>query len=66
MNFHPDLHHQYALDRQQRLLADAAATRLAGAVPARTRILHLLRRAPVRPEPAHPCPPVGAPLTERG
>lgn len=55
MNWHPDLHHQYAVDRRQRLLADAAATRLAGAVPARARIAHLLRRTPVRPVAAQPC-----------
>ena len=66
MNWHPDLHHQYALDRQQRLLADAAATRLAGSVPGRSRILHLLRRSPARPEAAQPCGQVGRPLTERG
>ena len=56
MNWHPDLH----------LLADPAATRLAGVLPARTRILHLLRRSPVRLEPASPCPPVSRPLAERG
>ena len=60
MNWHSDLHQQYVLDRQQRLLADAAANRLAGAVPARTRILHLLGRSPV--EPARPCPPISRPL----
>ena len=63
MNWHPDLHHQYALDRQQRLLTDAAATRLAGSVPARTRILHLLRR---KPEAAAPPVRAARPLTERG
>ena len=62
----PDLHHQYALDRQQGLLADAAATRLAGSVPARSRILHLLRRSPVRPDSVTPCGRVGGPLAERG
>ena len=66
MNWHTDLQHQYALDRQLRLLADAAATRLAGAVPARTRILHLLRRSPLLTDAASPCGQLGRPLAERG
>ena len=66
MNWHHDLHHQYVLDRQQRLLTDAAATRMAGSVPARTRILHLLRRPAHKPEAATPPVRTARPLTERG
>ena len=66
MNWPSDLHHQYALDRQQRLLGEAAAARLVRAAPARTRIRHLLTRSSGRPDAALPCPPVGAPLTDRG
>jgi hypothetical protein len=66
VNWHPDLHHQYALDRQQRLLADAAATRLAGGVPARSRIAHLLRRRHDRPEAAPPRAGAARPAAERG
>ena len=39
-----DIHHQYALERQQRLRDEAAAHRLAGSVPARDRAAALLRR----------------------
>lgn len=66
MNWPPDQLHQFAFDRQQRLLDEAAAARLVGGVPARTRILHLLKRSPDRREAAPPCPPVGAPFPERG
>ncbi len=64
MIWHPDVYHQYAVDRRQQLLADAAAARLAGSVPARTRILQLLRRSPARPDTAAPCGQVGGPLAE--
>lgn len=66
MNWPSDLHHQYAFDRQQRLLGEAAAARLVGAAPARTRLLRLLKRSAGRPVAAPPCPPVGAPLADRG
>ena len=45
MQLTTDLHYQYALDRQQRLRAEAAAHQLAGAIPARTRVARFLRRA---------------------
>ena len=45
MQLTTDLHYQYALDRQQRLRAEAAARRLAGATPAHTRVARFLRRA---------------------
>lgn len=45
MNLNPYLHHEYALDRQRRLQAEAAASRLAGSVRARTRIALLPRRS---------------------
>ena len=62
MNLNPDLHHHYALDRQQRLRDEAAAHRLAEAIPARTRIARLLRRATDR---QHAAGPVGKALTQR-
>jgi hypothetical protein len=66
MNLHSDLHHHYALDRQQRLRAEAAAHRLAERIPARTRIARLLRRATDRQDVAPaPCGPVGKALTQR-
>ena len=68
MNWPADIQHQLALDRHQRLLGEAAAARLVGgsSTPARTRILRLLKRSTVgRAAAHHPCPPVGAPLTER-
>ena len=45
MNLNPELHHRYALDRQQRLRDEAAAHRLAERIPTRTRIARLLRNA---------------------
>ena len=66
MNLNPDLHHQYALERQQRLRHEAAAHTLADRVPARTRIARLLRRAPDRPDEARAASgPVGKALTQR-
>ena len=66
MNWPPDIQHQYAADRQQRLLAEADAARLVGggSTPARTRILRRLKRSPTRVAAAPPCPPIGTPLTE--
>jgi hypothetical protein len=52
MNMNPDLHHRYALDRQQRLRDEAAAHRLADRVPTHTRIVRFLRRAADRPDAA--------------
>ena len=66
MNWTPDQLHQFAHDRQQRLLGEAAAARLLNrGRPSRTWILRLLERLPVGRTAAHPCPPVGAPLIER-
>ena len=66
MHLNADLHHQYALDRQQRLLGEAAAHRLADRMPTRTRIARFLRRAADRPDAATaPRGQVGAPLVER-
>ena len=66
MNLNPDLHHQYALERQQRLRDEAAAHTLADHVPARTRIARLLRRAPDRPDAAPAASGrVGNALTQR-
>ena len=67
MNFDPDLQHQHALDRQQRLRAQAAAHRLADRVPARSQIARLLRRATDRQDAATAAsgPPVGKALTQR-
>ena len=66
MSWTPDQLHQFAHDRQERLLGEATAARLLdGNRPSRTRILGLLRRLPVGRTAAHPCPPVGAPLVER-
>jgi hypothetical protein len=66
MNLNPELHHHYALERQQRLRDEAAAHRLAERIPARTRIARLLRRATDRQEAAPAgSGPVGKALTER-
>ena len=66
MHLNLDAHHQYALDRQQRLLADAAAHGLADRMPTRSRIARFLQRAADRPDAATPpCGQVGAPLVER-
>ena len=66
MNLNPELHHHYALERQQRLRDEAAAHRLAERIPARTRIARLLRRATDRQEAAPAASgPVGKALTER-
>ena len=45
MQLNTDLHYQYALDRQQRLRDEAAAHRLAGSTPVRTRVAGLFLRA---------------------
>ena len=66
MNLNPNLHHQYALERQQRLRDEAAAHTLADRVPARARIARLLRRAPNRPDEARAASGrVGKALTQR-
>jgi hypothetical protein len=63
MYLNPEQHHRYALDRQQRLRAEATAHRLTDREPARTRIARLLRRAADRPARANaPCGPA---LTQR-
>ena len=67
MYLNPDQHHQYALDRQQRLRAEAAGHRLADREPTRTRIARFLRRASDWPEAATAASgQVGKPLTQRG
>jgi hypothetical protein len=66
MHLNPDVHHQYALDRQQRLRDEATAHRLADRMPTRTRIAQFLRRAADRPDAAPAAPgPVGKALTQR-
>lgn len=66
MNLNPDLHHQYALDRQQRLRDEAAAHRLAERIPTRIRIARLLRRATDRQDAAPAASgPVGKALAQR-
>ena len=66
MYLNPEQHHRYALDRQQRLRAEAAAHRLADREPARTRIARFLRRAADCPEVATTASgPVGTALTQR-
>ena len=66
MNLNPDVHHRYALERQQRLRDEAAAHRLADRVPARTRIARLLRCAPNRQDAAPAASgPVGKALAQR-
>jgi hypothetical protein len=66
MHLNPDVHHQYALDRQQRLRDEAAAHRLADRVPARTRLARFLRRATDRHDAAPAASgPVGKALTQR-
>jgi hypothetical protein len=52
MNLYTDIHHQYALDRQQRLRDEAAAHRLAASPPPRARLAHLLHRTADRLETA--------------
>lgn len=42
MHLTSDIHHQYVLDRQQRLRAEAAAHRLVHPIPSRTRISRIL------------------------
>ena len=56
MYLNPEQHHRYALDRQQRLRAEAAAHRLADREPARTRIARFLRLAADCPEARRPRP----------
>jgi hypothetical protein len=52
MNLNPNVHHHYALERQQRLRHEAAAHWLADRLPARTRIARLLRCATDRQDAA--------------
>ena len=58
MHLNLDVHHQYALDRQQRLRDEAAAHGLADRVPTRTPIARLLRRATDRPDAGQVCTPL--------
>ena len=67
MHLNLDVHHQYALDRQQRLRNEAAAHRLADREPTRTRVARFLRGAADCPEaPTAASGGVGKPLTQRG
>lgn len=66
MQLTTDLHHQYALDRQQRLRAEAAAHRLADLTPARTRFARLLRLVAGRLDPALAGRRPSDAVTERG
>ena len=63
-----DLHLQYARDRQERLLGEAAAHRLAGSlstrISTRVRAALFLRRAADRLDTATGACGVGGPLTE--
>ena len=65
MYLNPEQHHRYALDRQQRLRAEATAHRLTDREPARTRSARLLRRADPPGTANAPCGPVGTALTQR-
>jgi len=66
MHLNPDMHHPYALDRQQRLRDEAAAHRLADRMPTHSRIARFLRRAANRPDAATAAPgQVGKALTQR-
>lgn len=66
MQLNPDVHHRYALDRQERLLADAAAHRPVTPTPVRRRIAGALRGADGRLGVALPCGPADPALAERG
>ena len=58
MHLNPDLIRQAALDRQRRLQAEAAASRLGGSAPASGRIARFLRRSAGRGNAAAaPCGP---------
>ena len=65
MHLNLDIHHQYALDRQQRLRDEAAAHRLAASPPSRARLAQLLRRTADRLETAV-CGRPGCVAAERG
>ena len=65
MNLNPDLVRKAALDRQQRLRAEAAASRLAS-VQARSRMAHFLRRAANRLDAATASSCQVCDLAERG
>ena len=66
MYLNPEQHREYALDRQQRLRAEAAAHRLPDREPTRTRIARFLRLAADCPEAATTASGhVGTPLTQR-
>ena len=65
MQLNPDVHHRYALDRQERLLADAAAHRPVARTRVCTRIANALRGAEDRLDAALPCGPADPALAER-
>lgn len=66
MDLNPDVHHKYALDRQQRLRDEATAHGLADRMPTRSRIARLLRGAADRPDAAIAAPgQVGKALIQR-
>jgi hypothetical protein len=67
MHFHPDALRQINADRQQTMLAEAAAQRLTGSVGTRTRVAQFLRRAADRIDAATaPCGQLASALPERG
>jgi hypothetical protein len=55
MQLNTDVHYQYALDRQLRLRAEAAAHRLAASPPLRARLARLFCRAANRFDGATAC-----------
>ena len=66
MYLNPEQHHHYALDRQRRLRAEAAAHRLPDREPTRTRIARFLGLAADCPEAATTTSGrVGTPHTQR-
>ena len=65
MHLNPEVHHQYALDRQQRLRDEAAAHRLADREPTRSRIARFLRAADCPEAATAASGQVGKPLTQR-
>ena len=66
MQLSTDLPYQYALDRQQRLRAEAAAHRLARPTPIHTRFNRLLCRIATRYDLNLACNRSGTALPERG
>lgn len=66
MHLSPDVMRRIAADRQEYLRAEAAAQRLTGSVPARSRFAHALRRAADRLDEATAAPCRACALPGRG